>query len=112
MGNPNLGSESAFSTNFGAVYDNGTLRASIDYWAFTFEDSFQTESFNSLLSAYTSNSCTGTGGVGGDSGVGDENRPKTAKKNVGLRKRKGKVKMFYNFQGAKIKFLKNIINKS
>jgi len=74
VGNPNLGSESAVSTNFGAVYDNGTLRASIDWWAFTFEDSFQTESFNSLLSAYTSNSCTGSGGVVTDSAICNELR--------------------------------------
>jgi len=66
IGNPNLSSESAVSTNIGAIYQNDNLYASIDWWSFTFEDSFVTEGFNSILSAYTANGCI-AGGVAVDS---------------------------------------------
>jgi outer membrane receptor protein involved in Fe transport len=66
IGNPNLTSESAVSTNIGAIFQNDNLYASIDWWSFTFEDSFVTEGFNSLLSAYTANGCI-AGGVAVDS---------------------------------------------
>ena len=74
VGNPNMGSESALSTNFGAIYDNGALRASVDWWSFTFEDSFQTESFNSILGAYSANGCLGSGGVPLDNATCNELR--------------------------------------
>ena len=74
MGNPNLSSESAVSTNFGVIYQNDTLYASLDWWAFAFEDSFQTESFNDIVGAYSANSCTGANGVPTDSAVCNELR--------------------------------------
>lgn len=61
VGNPNLSSESAVSTNFGAIYQTDNFYGSIDWWAFTFKDSFQTEGFNSILNAYTANSCIANG---------------------------------------------------
>ena len=61
VGNPNLSSESAVSTNFGVIYQNDRFYGSFDYWSFAFEDSFQTESFNALLGAYGANDCTGDG---------------------------------------------------
>ena len=57
VGNPNLQSEKAVSTNIGLIYQNESFYGSFDFWAFTFEDSFQTENFNSILSAYTANNC-------------------------------------------------------
>ena len=57
IGNAGLSSEEAFSTNIGLIYQNESFYASIDYWAFTFEDSFQTEGFNQLLGSYTANGC-------------------------------------------------------
>jgi iron complex outermembrane receptor protein len=74
VGNPNLGSEEAVSTNFGVVYQTDQFYGSIDYWAFSFEDSFQTESFNSILNAYTGNDCLGSDGVPTDSSVCNELR--------------------------------------
>jgi iron complex outermembrane receptor protein len=74
VGNPNLSSESAVSTNFGVIYQNDTLYASLDWWAFAFEDSFQTESFNDIVGAYSANSCTGANGVPTDSAVCNELR--------------------------------------
>jgi outer membrane receptor protein involved in Fe transport len=61
IGNPLLSSEEAFSTNIGLIYQNESFYASIDYWAFTFEDSFQREGFNQLLGAYSSNGCIADG---------------------------------------------------
>ncbi|MDA0892888.1 MAG: TonB-dependent receptor [Proteobacteria bacterium] len=61
IGNPNLTSESAVSMNIGAIYQDDNLYASIDWWSFTFEDSFVTEGFNSILSAYTANGCIADG---------------------------------------------------
>ena len=51
VGNPNLSSESAVSTNFGVIYQNDRFYGSLDWWSFAFEDSFQTESFNHIITA-------------------------------------------------------------
>ncbi len=74
VGNPNLSSEEAVSTNIGLIYQNENFYGSLDYWAFTFEDSFQTESFNALLGAYSGNNCLGTGGVVTNNAVCNELR--------------------------------------
>ncbi|MEC8619082.1 MAG: TonB-dependent receptor, partial [Pseudomonadota bacterium] len=74
VGNPNLGSEEAVSTNFGVVYQTDNFYGSIDYWAFTFEDSFQTEGFNSIINAYSGNDCLGSDGVPTDSTICNELR--------------------------------------
>ena len=52
VGNPNLKPETAVSMNLGLIYQKDNVYASVDYWSFTFEDSFQTESFNSIVNAY------------------------------------------------------------
>jgi outer membrane receptor protein involved in Fe transport len=74
VGNPNLGSEEAVSTNFGVVYQTDNFYGSVDYWAFSFEDSFQTEGFNSIISAYSGNDCLGSGDVPTDSTICNELR--------------------------------------
>ncbi len=74
VGNPNLGSEEAVSTNFGVIYQTDNFYGSIDYWAFTFEDSFQTEGFNSIINAYSGNDCLGADGVPTNSAVCNELR--------------------------------------
>ena len=74
VGNPNLSSESAVSTNFGVIYQNDRFYGSLDWWSFAFEDSFQTESFGDIISAYGSNNCTGDGTVPTDSAVCNELR--------------------------------------
>ncbi len=74
VGNPNLGSEEAFSTNFGVIYQTDNFYGSVDYWSFSFEDSFQTESFNSILNAYTDNDCLGSDDVATNSTVCNELR--------------------------------------
>ncbi len=74
VGNPALGSEEAVSTNIGVIYQTDNFYGSIDYWAFSFEDSFQTEGFNSILNAYSDNDCLGAGGVPTDSAVCNELR--------------------------------------
>ncbi len=51
-GNPDLDPESAFTYNFGAVYSSESLNASIDYWAFEFENPIVVESFGQLADAY------------------------------------------------------------
>jgi outer membrane receptor protein involved in Fe transport len=61
IGNPQLSSEEAVSTNIGLIYQNESFYASIDYWSFTFEDSFQREGFNQLLGAYSANDCIDDG---------------------------------------------------
>ncbi len=91
VGNPTLTSESAVSTNFGAIYQNEGLYASVDWWSFTFDDSFQTEGFNSLLGAYAGNGCTGSDGVATDSATCNELRthifPVAAHTNLGATER-------------------------
>jgi iron complex outermembrane receptor protein len=74
VGNPNLSSESAVSTNFGVIYQNDRFYGSLDWWSFAFEDSFQTEGFNDIVGAYSSNGCTGDGTVPKDSAVCNELR--------------------------------------
>ena len=58
VGNKDLKPEKALSTNLGVIWKDDGFYASVDYWRFAFDDSFQTESFNAILSAYTSNGCT------------------------------------------------------
>ena len=74
IGNPNLSSESAVSTNIGLIFQNDSIYASVDYWAFTFEDSFVTEGFNSILTAYTANGCIADDGAAVDSSTCNELR--------------------------------------
>ena len=64
-GNPNLEPETAVAVNFGAIFQNENLYASIDYWSFDFEDPFQTENANQIVGAYGANGCQdGGAGVG------------------------------------------------
>ena len=66
IGNPNIDSEKALSTNFGVIYQTDRFYGSIDFWRFDFEDSFQTEGFGSIVTAYyTTNDCA-AGGVAVD----------------------------------------------
>ena len=51
-GSPDLDPESAFTYNFGLVYSSDSLNASVDYWAFEFENPIITESYNQLAAAY------------------------------------------------------------
>lgn len=74
VGNPSLGSEEAVSTNFGMIYQTDNFYGSIDYWAFSFKDSFQTEGFNSIINAYSGNDCLGADGVPTNSAVCNELR--------------------------------------
>jgi outer membrane receptor protein involved in Fe transport len=74
VGNPLLGSEEAVSTNFGLIYQTDNFYGSIDYWAFSFKDSFQTEGFNSIINAYGDNECLGADGVPTNSAVCNELR--------------------------------------
>jgi outer membrane receptor protein involved in Fe transport len=74
VGNPNLGSEEAVSTNIGVVYQTDNFYGSVDYWSFSFEDSFQTEGFNSIINAYSGGDCLGSDGVATDSAVCNELR--------------------------------------
>ena len=74
VGNPNLGSEEAVSTNIGLIYQTDNFYGSVDYWAFSFEDSFQTEGFNSIINAYSDGGCTGTDDVPLDNAVCNELR--------------------------------------
>ncbi len=52
VGNPNLDPESAFTYNFGLVYSGDNLNASIDYWAFDFENPIIVESYEQIANAY------------------------------------------------------------
>ena len=74
VGNPNLGSEEAVSTNVGVVYQTDNFYGSVDYWSFSFEDSFQTEGFNSIINAYSGGDCLGSDGVATDNAVCNELR--------------------------------------
>ena len=51
-GSADLDPESAFTYNFGVVYSGEDLNASIDYWAFEFENPIVTESYGQLAAAY------------------------------------------------------------
>lgn len=68
-GNPDLDPESAFSANLGAIYQFDNFYASLDYWHFIFEDSFQLESFNGILSAYGFNGYGCLNKAGDDKGA-------------------------------------------
>lgn len=50
-GNPNLKPESAFSFNFGALYEYGGFNASIDYYNFDFSDPIIVEEQTNIVSA-------------------------------------------------------------
>ncbi len=64
-GNANLEPESALTANLGIIFQNDLLYASLDYWSFDFEDSFQTESAQQIVNAYVSQTCfDGGAGVG------------------------------------------------
>ncbi len=69
-GNASLDPESAVALNFGAIFQNEGFYASIDYWSFDFEDPFQTENANQIVSAYAANDCQ-DGGTGVGSGTCD-----------------------------------------
>ncbi len=68
LGNPDLEPEKAITTNFGIIFDTDRFYGSLDYWRFDFEDPFQIESFNSILTAYSTNACQ-SGGAGAGSAV-------------------------------------------
>lgn len=51
-GNPNLKPETALTTNIGLIYQNEVFYGSIDFWSFSFEDPFQTESAQQIVDAY------------------------------------------------------------
>ncbi|MDJ0921754.1 MAG: TonB-dependent receptor [Henriciella sp.] len=52
LGNPDLEPEKAFATNFGVLFDNANIRASVDYWRFDFTDPLQLESAGQIVAAY------------------------------------------------------------
>lgn len=52
VGNPDIEPEEAFTYNFGLVYSGDYLNASLDYWAFNFDNPIIVESFNQLAAAY------------------------------------------------------------
>ncbi|MCR9276403.1 MAG: TonB-dependent receptor [Pseudomonadaceae bacterium] len=65
LGNDALDPEKAITSNLGIIFDFDRFYGSLDYWRFDFEDPFQIESFNSILTAYGNNACTAGGaGVG------------------------------------------------
>ncbi len=65
LGNGDLEPETALATNLGVIFEQGGFYGSLDYWRFDFEDPFQVEGFNSILSAYSANGCNIVGGVPG-----------------------------------------------
>ena len=62
LGNPNLEPEKATTLNLGVIFDQGGFYGSLDYWRFEFEDPFQVESFNAIVSAYSPKSATNPNG--------------------------------------------------
>jgi outer membrane receptor protein involved in Fe transport len=52
VGNPDVEPEEAFTYNLGLVWSGDDLTASIDYWAFDFDNPIIVESFNQLAAAY------------------------------------------------------------
>ena len=65
IGNPDLEPETALATNLGILFENGPMRASIDYWRFDFSDPLQLESQNQLVGSYGALGCAdGGAGVG------------------------------------------------
>ena len=74
VGNPSLSSEEAVSTNIGVIYQTDNFYGSVDYWAFSFENSFQTEGFNSIINAYDDNDCLGADDVPTSNAVCNELR--------------------------------------
>lgn len=51
FGNPSLSPESAFSYNFGALFENNGFSASIDYYSFDFSDPIIVEEQSSIVAA-------------------------------------------------------------
>ncbi len=71
IGNPDLGPETAISTNLGAIFELGSLYASIDFWRFQFDDAIVGESFVQILAAYSDRTAANPGGQGcRDGGAG------------------------------------------
>lgn len=52
VGSPDLEPEEAFTYNLGLVYSGDNLNASIDYWAFDFDNPIIVESYEQLANAY------------------------------------------------------------
>lgn len=52
VGNPDVEPETAFTYNMGLVWSGDNLSASIDYWAFDFENPIIVESYNQIAEAY------------------------------------------------------------
>jgi outer membrane receptor protein involved in Fe transport len=70
-GNPDLDPETAVALNFGLIYQTDNYYGSVDFWSFDFEDPFQTENQDQLISAYLGKGCNdGGAGVGVDSDCG------------------------------------------
>ncbi len=71
IGNPDLQPETAVTLNVGALFEQEvggvSLRATLDYWRFDFEDPFQLEQGAQIVGAYVSNDC-----ADGGAGVGTE----------------------------------------
>jgi iron complex outermembrane receptor protein len=51
FGNPGVGPETAFTSNIGAIFEAGGLRAIVDYWRFDFEDQIVTVPANIVATA-------------------------------------------------------------
>lgn len=52
VGGPGIEPEEAFTYNLGLVYSGDNLTASVDYWAFDFENPIIVESYNQIANAY------------------------------------------------------------
>ncbi|WP_333587194.1 TonB-dependent receptor [Phenylobacterium sp.] len=59
FGNPNLRPEEANTLNFGALFDFGDFRASIDYWNFDFKGPIDNESGSDIVNAIFPNGAAG-----------------------------------------------------
>jgi iron complex outermembrane receptor protein len=68
IGNPDLGPETAITTNIGAIVEIGGFYGSVDFWRFQFDDAIVGESFPQILAAYTAQGCQ-NGGAGAPQGA-------------------------------------------
>jgi iron complex outermembrane receptor protein len=57
LGNPDMKPETALTTNFGIVIEAGGLFATVDWWRYAFQDPFEIENPNQIVSAYQTNLC-------------------------------------------------------
>lgn len=55
LGNSDLDPEKATTLNVGVILDLNRFYGSLDYWRFEFEDPFQVENFNAIVTAYSDN---------------------------------------------------------